>query len=683
MRKLILFIAIIMVYSVTSFAGEIKTVKDLFPKSSEMKGGSSSWILSGISEEKRDRCKVYENTYAYYSTKKEKILDIERSNTYVVSARIFDCDNFGVALDTYKNLADISKKHAKRKQVAPVPFGEQGIMVALPLSAKQGKSQQANFYLTYIFRNFVVQVYSDDGFAQMDMSGEIEKRIYELLEGKGINYAVNKINLSVSVDGSEYIDTLSFTGDKIASVLVSGLVIDANNKPVSNATIKALETNQTTKTDKNGRFKFNVSSGKGKSISMTKTIFLPFALQGQRLALSSGFYPLEVTNKDKIIYSGLLNVLVDDNNKVSGYLIDRNLNKIFPVSGYVRGDNLTLDANCTEAGSSFNCRKIFKGVLKSDYLIQGKAIGVGSGDFTIDKKKFTIFTESPYLSDTGASLKLSVLENGKQKYSSQNNLALNAGKNNKSYIELNTLLFQGRDMLYFKEAYIRFNVLGLNIDNRAFINLYEKNISSNGFVSIHKIAPLKTITKKDNKEVIIDISSQIRQPAKDGYLLALEGDEKDYIVFDNKNTRLDISYYGKADYYKVKKVVSIALTDMNGEDIVSNKSSVEKDGNEDIIISLNLAANGRTFEDIEVIIDAGSKRMWNTDTNDIYPAVAVLQNGGILNNNNGSISIPLENDEEIYNLHLYKGSLKETDIKSITVKVTLDGKQYENTINLK
>ena len=122
---------------------------------------------------------------------------------------------------------------------------------------------------------------------------------------------------------------------------------------------------------------------------------------------------------------------------------------------------------------------------------------------------------------------------------------------------------------------------------------------------------------------------------------------------------------------------------MNGEDIVSNKSSVEKDGNEDIIISLNLAAKGRTFEDIEVIIDAGSKRMWNTDTNDIYPAVAVLQNGGILNNNNGSISIPLENDEEIYNLHLYKGSLKETDIKSITVKVTLDGKQYENTINLK
>ncbi len=682
MKKIILFTTLILIYSLPVFALEVKSVKDMFPKSSDLRGGSSSWIISGISDSQRGRCKVYENTYAYYSTKKEKILDIERSNTYVVSARIFDCDNFGAALDTYKELAAISRKHAKSKQVAPVPFGEQGIMVALPLAKKQGKSQQANFYLTYIFRNFVVQVYSDDGFAQMDISGEIEKRIYKFLEGKGINYAVNKINLSVNVNGSEYIDSLSFTGDKVASVLISGIVLDANNKPVAGASIKALETNQTTKTDKNGKFKFTVSSGKGKSISMVKTVFLPFSIHGDKKALSTGFYPLEVRNKDKVIYDGLLNVLVVNSN-VTGYLYDKEHNKRFPVTGYVKGDNLTLDANCTEPGSSFNCRKIFKGKLSSEYIIKGKAIGVGSGDFTIDKRKFTVFTESPYLTDTGASLNLTIIQNGLQKYSSQNNLALNAGKNNKSYIELNTKTFKGRDMLYFKDAYLKLNVKDINISKTASIILYERKINKDGKISLQKIAPLKHITKKDNKEILLDISSQVRQPAENGYLIGLFGAESDYVVFSGENARMEISYFGDASKYKVQKVLSIALAGVDGEDIVSNKTAIEKDGIKDLVLSLNVSAKGRTLEDIEVMIDAGSKRIWNTNNTDIYPAVAVLQHGGILNNDDSKISIKLQNDEEVFNLHLYKGSINESDIKTITVKTLIDGKTYEESINLK
>ena len=127
-------------------------------------------------------------------------------------------------------------------------------MVALPLQKKQGKSQQANFYITYIFRNFVIQVYSDDGFAQMDMSGAIESNIYKYLKTKGINYAVNRINLKVETGTSLYMDSLSFTGDKIASVLISGIVLDVNNKPVPDAKITAVETNQSVVSDKNGRF---------------------------------------------------------------------------------------------------------------------------------------------------------------------------------------------------------------------------------------------------------------------------------------------------------------------------------------------------------------------------------------------------------------------------------------------
>lgn len=681
MRKTLLITIFIFYSFFTCFAEEVKTVADIFPKASQMKGGSSSWIVAGVSSEKRDRCTVYENTYAYYSTKKEKILDIERENTYVVSARIFECDNFAEALKNYKELSEISKKHAKRKQVAPVPFGEQGIMVALPLQKKQGKSQQANFYVTYIFRNFVIQVYSDDGFAQMDMSGAIESNIYKYLKTKGINYAVNRINLQVETGTALYMDSLSFTGDKIASVLISGIVLDVNNKPVPNAKITAVETNQSTVSDKNGKFSINVTSGKGKSISMVKTVMLPFPIQGERQALSTGFYPVEVKNNNKAVFNGLLNILVK-NNRVSGYLIDTDLNKRFPVTGYVRGDNVTIDTDCTEPGSTLNCRKIFKGSLVSDYVVRGKAIGVGSGDFIIDKSKFTTITESPYIRDVGITLNLSVLHNGVQKYSSQKNMPLNAGTANKSYLELKTNDFIGKDMLYFKEAYLKLNVLGMNIKKKADIVLFKRIVDKSGHISMQRIAPLQTVTK-DTEEIILDISSQIRQPNPDGYFIGLAGDDKDYIIFNGNTIRVDLSYYGDASTYKPRKVLGIALKDFDGEDMVANKGSIEKDGSKDVVLSLSVSARGRNLEQIEVIADADTRRIWNTYSGDIYPAIAVLQNGGILNEDDSSINIPLKSDDEIFDLYLYKGSLKEENINKITVKAIIDGKLYENFILLK
>ncbi len=682
MRKTLLIIILIFYSFAVYGAEEIKTIAEVFPKASQMKGGSSSWIVTGVSSEKRERCTVYENTYAYYSTKKEKILDIERENTYIVSARIFECDNFAEALKNYKELAEISTKHAKRKQIAPVPFGEQGIMVALPLQKKHGKSQQANFYVTYIFRNFVIQVYSDDGFAQMDMSGAIESNIYKYLKFKGINYAVNRINLQVEIGTSLYMDSLSFTGDKIASVLISGIVLDANNKPVADAKITAVETNQTIVSDKDGKFNFNVTSGKGKSISMVKTIMLPFPISGEKKALSTGFYPIEVKKNDKTVFNGLLNILVN-NNKISGYLIDTNLNKRFPVTGYVKGDNITIDTDCTEAGSTLNCRKIFKGSLISDYIVQGKAIGVGSGDFIIDKNKFVTITESSYIRDTGIILNLSVLQNGVQKYSSQNNMPLNAGEANKSFLELNTNGFIGKDMLYFKQAYLKLNVLGLNIKNKAEIVLFKRIVDKSGKVSMQKIAPLKTISSKDTNEISLDISSQIRQPYTDGYFIGLVGDEKDYIILNGNNVRIDLSYYGDVSSYKPRKVLAVAVKDFNGEDMVSNKGNIEKDGSSDIVLSLNISAKERNLEQLEIIADADTRRIWNTIIGDIYPAIAVMQNGGILNEDDSSIKIPLKSDDEIFDLYLYKGSLKEENINKITVKAVIDGKLYEDFVILK
>ncbi len=176
---------------------------------------------------------------------------------------------------------------------------------------------------------------------------------------------------------------------------------------------------------------------------------------------------------------------------------------------------------------------------------------------------------------------------------------------------------------------------------------------------------------------------QTRQPNEQGYFIGLIGDEKDYIIFNGSNVSIDLSYYGNAASYKPRKVLSIALKDFEGEDMVSNKGYIEKDGSSDIVISLNVSARGRNLEQIEIIADADTRRVWNTVIDDIYPAIAVLQNGGILNEDDSSINIPLKSDDEIFDLHLYKGSLKEENITKITVKAVIDGKLYEDFILLK
>lgn len=681
MKSFVLTLSVLLFYSFFVFAADNASIADMFPKASEMRGGTSMWIVSGISSEKRGRCSVHENTYAYYSPdKKEKILDIERSNTYVVSARIFDCDNLGAAFDMYKELSALSKKHAKKNQSASVPFGEQGIMVALPPKNKSSKSQHADFYITYIFRNFIVQVYSDDGFAEMDMASDIEKRIHKYLEKKGLNYAVNKINLKVSVNDEEYIDSLAFTGDKIAAVLINGAVLDANNRPVAGAVITALETSQKTETDKQGRFKLNVSAGKGKSISMNKVIFLPFSSYGADELISTGFYPVSVFNNDKESFSGLINILVK-NNKISGKLTDEKTYKQYPLSGSINGDKITLDADCSHKGSAIKCRMAFAGSADGNSLIKGKVYGMGGGNFVIDKQKLAVITENKYLRDAGVSLKLAVIDNGTVKYSSQNNLVLNAGKN-KSYIELMTNSAGVPDSVYFKDGFLKLSVMGVNINKTAELMLYEKEIGKKG-VTLKKIAPLKTLSQSDSDTVHIDISSQLRHPSPAGYMIGLNGADGDFIVFNGNQAGLDLNYYRDASSYRPHSVLEARLKTFSGADIVSNKGYVENDGENDIVLTLAVSAKGRVLEQLEVTADADRKRVWNTIRNDIYPSIGVMQGDEVINGDDSGISVRLDKDTEFYELYLYKGSLEEKNVKSFTVKAVIDGKTYETIYDIR
>lgn len=661
MKKAIILLIIYFTVSSSYVLADNKkeiTMYDIFPKSSEMEGGSSKWIISGVKEEKRGRCTVYTNTYTYYSDKGSVYMGITRKNTYIVSARIFNCDNFISAIDEYNSLLKSEEKIKKDKKSATAAFGEAGNLTAIPIN---NNTTFADFYLTYYLRNFVVQVYSDDGFAQMDMAGEIERRLRLYLARKGVNYYINKINLDIKhndiKDSSDYV---SFAGDNIAKVVIDGIVYDNNNKPVENAEITARETGHKTKTDKNGKYRLEVVAGQGKSISLKKIIFVNEVIPPSTI-ITTGLYELE-SSKNMI-----LNILVTERS-MAGKAYDIQNNQEYSVWGKVDREKFSFSLNCSQKDATFKCLRNYEGTLK-DNIITGKWQGTGgSGSWKIDKTKFALVSEKPYLRDVG----LSLYQYGNNKLKSP----LTINNSSPLYLKLEA---KPIDNLFFKEANLLLNIKENNSLSSSSIVLYNVSSSDKSQLKLRKITSLATLPKGKTGIIQLDISSQLRLPNKNGYIIGIESSNNAEIIFDN-NPEINLTYYRDIKNYKPIETVSIKVDTFNGDDIVGNTGIIKQDGNKDIVLEAVFNYENRNIEFIEIIADGDIVRRWNTNPYDIYPVAAIIENNEVLNNNDGSINIKLSSTQSKLKIHLYGGSIRKNSIKSFKIKAVIDGKIYENII---
>lgn len=634
---------------------------DIFPKSSEMEGGSSKWIISGVKEEKRNRCTVYTNTYTYYSDKGSVFLGITRKNSYIVSVRIFNCDNFSVAIDEYNQLLKAEDKVAKNKKSATAAFGESGNLTAIPLNAK---STFADFYLTYYLRNFVVQVYSDDGFAQMDMAGEIERRLKLYLVRKGINYYINKINLDIKhkdiKDSSDYV---SFAGDNIAKVVLDGVVYDNNNMPVAGAEIIAKETGDKTVSDSNGKYHLEVSSGDGKSISLKKIIFVDGSMPPATI-ITTGLYQLE-SSKDL-----LLNILVTERS-MAGKAYDTKNNQEYSVWGKVDNKKITFTLNCSQKDALFKCLRHYEGTLKDD-VISGKWSGTGGGgSWKINKTKLALVSERPYLRDVGVTL-------NQYENKSLKNLTI-SNESNPLYLKLDV---KPIDNIYFREGNLILKVLENSSIKQSSINLYSVAYDKKKQLKLRKINTLATLKKGEVDSVVLDISSQLRLPSENGYIIGVVSNNNSKIVFDN-NPELELVYYRDVKSYKPVETVSLKIDTFSGEDIVGNSGTIRYDGNNDIVLDATFNYQDRNIESIEIIAEGDISRRWNTNPYDIYPVAALVEDEVVLNDKDGSINIKLNKQNAKYKIHLYGGSVNKDNIKSFKIKAVIDGKVYENIVENK
>ena len=649
------------------------SVKSLFPKPQELFGGSSAWIVSGISEEKRDKCSLFTNSYAYYSDKGSVLMGMERSNSYAVSVRVFACNNFLNAINEYNLLLAAENKLESKKKSAPVAFGERGVLTAVPV--KEG-SRAADFYLTYLMRNFIIQVYSNDGFAQMDMAGEIERRLKAYFIKQGAAYFINKINLEIKhgslKSGSA---TVSFAGNDISSVMIDGVVYDGANKPVEGAEITAKETGQKTVTDKNGIYRLEVSAGQGRSVSLTKIIFID-DLQENKLPIASGLYPLKIYKGNKKLSDQVLNVLLTDG-KLAGSVYNADGSGGYSVFGEAKEDKISFTMNCSAEGAVFKCSRRFSGSVAGN-IIKGDWKGTGGrGTWEIDQAGFAVLKERHYLRDVGMRLSQAKIS-ASSLSDSEGKVLVADNKKDRSFIRL-VIKNREKPDIYFKHGYLILNAIRNDSDSDLRLILYSISKDKDGLIKPNKISEIASLKKGETGQVIADISSQIRLSDADGYLIGTESSGNASVVF-LEDAAAELFYYRDTASYKPTETITGKIITFSGDDITGNYNDLRPDSEKDICVEVSVAAKGRILEHIEVIAEGASIRRWNTNPFDIYPAVAVKYGDKLINNEDGSLSHKLLGDKETFRLFFYRGTLKHDDALKFTVRAVIDGKVYENVI---
>lgn len=649
----VLFVFFILITPALIFGQGKETTKlsfeTVFPAPSDLPGGASGWMATEIVKTKKNRMIIYEKNYSFYSEKKERILDIERNNTYNASVRIFACDNLDIAKEKYFSLVAVDEKIKSKKMSNPAPFGERGMLLVLP----SGKTS-VDFFITFILGTFIVQVYSDDGFAQIDVTTEVEKRLKMYMKAIGASFYLNKINLEISYDNKTYHEQVIFHGDDIAVVALDGFVFGKDFKGVAGAKIKARETGQETVTDKKGAYSMEISAAQGKMLQISKTIFID-EINSEKV-LKSDLYRLTVTDAGKDIFIADANLFVTNDNIIGKYKDVSG--ETGNISGSVKGDNVTLILPCPK-GFPNVCRRVFKGSW-SDSFLKGTVNGGGlKGAWKADTSNFRVMREKNYLRDVG--IKISQEVDNKQ-------------------IKVDITPINFSDKFYLKKSELILKTDNFTTKKGGGIFICEIKTAEKGGTGCNS-TPKKVFHLDAGKFynfINLDITSELNFPNENGYIIYLEESGiKSNFETDIENSYADLYFFRDIFAAKPSPIVSAAFKTSAGDDIVGNANRIRGDGEADLVLTLNVSLAGRTLEAIDVIGSDGNQRRWNTNPFDIYPVAAIIQNGFVMNKENGSLEIFLESNNEIFDINLYKGSFAKENKGSVIIKVTIDGKVYE------
>lgn len=674
MKRFIVFFLLILFISINLNASEnnpLSSLYNMFPKMTELKGGSSRWIATGVVHDLHDNYVRLESTYNYFSEETEKIWDIKRDKNYSVDVKLFFAKDNKVAENLYDNMTDKRESRFERD----VKFGDEGRIFVRPVSVVNMISEYNLFFRE---ENFIIHLHTFDGFALMDFADFFQKKINSFVLNNIDMYVFKNFQLKAEKEG--YIpeeEELTVEADNASVIEISGRVTDEEGSPLSGVSIDVLGHDETAVSDAKGRYSVNFVLGETGERKEFKTNFTLINRKGENKKSDKvKMYKMNVKypEREEIFY---LKINFDKN---SGeiYIPDKDL--FNGVNDIVRqGNYIEFKRNCTPEGSLFQCRQTYSGLMKESGF-QGNWKGTGGkGTFKgmpmkVSSEEYNIY-ETDFCSIKtvqldGDNLSGKTQNRSAQLYIDQNHgIALKCSREGKDFFIKNVKLKMAKQPS--DEKFLLYKYRGnkqegvISLKDKIYLGVVGPNddfLSIDVFLMPDSLQEMTVFagdrSKADNKT--ISFASGVLYPDRQPKLII----EK-FITGKPKQNVTDVSV-------TLKKFAS-------EKDVAADKGTLGRDGNKDMSLELRIIGLKGDLKAVELSHKGDNSYVWNTEPFDIYPAVALFAKGELINQKSGKVNFPVDNNTVI-DIYIHKPEYLNNSNINMTYKILIGEKWYSGRV---
>jgi len=660
------------------------TVKSFFPKVETLEGGSELWLNTGVRSKKEDNHTVFSTTYSYYSGKSKKMMNIVRKGQYETNIALYSFNNFVDASMYFRELT----KDAPKNRSQQVRFGERGLFYLYP---KSGYINDADFYLVFINKTFVVWMHANDGFALMDIANPVSEALDQYIINNTKMYMIKKLTIEAVSDGYQ-LETkkLEFTTDFPASIKVSGKVFNKAIDPLQAATVNILETGDSLLTDSEGYFEHTILLDGISDIELSTNFYLDYDKVEKLTRFKGGLLESELKyNTNGKTIKQIWN-LETAGNKVFGtsYVSTKSGYKPYPIKGEITdGRQIALTLDCSRSGSDFGCEQVFTGKLAGDGL-EGTWSGTGGGGiFSADTRGYAPIERKIVLTEKNAQVKtFAVNFEGKLLRSSDDILNIGAGTDS------NAMIFVKPDRESFhldpiKTISAKLVLTHLPDNQKGNISIFKYGLRHDGaqaFLSSSKFAG-QLYKSEEPYKIEIDITDILTE--KDGAFViggVPEAGSYGNHTFSPESSNYEtlkpyilISEYSKSGKpAKTERPFVFINKAKQSADNIGDRNKPGTDGTPDYCYDAVLSYPGKKLTGFELEITGDIKRKYNTNPLDIYPLVGFIKGDKLINDSKGALDFLLERNSEKFKICINGTYIpKETD--RVSYKYYIDGRPVE------
>jgi hypothetical protein len=680
----------IILFAFSASAGIISDmqVKNLFPKVTDLEGGAELWLNTGIRSKTEENHTVFSTTYSFYSGKDKKMMNIVRKGQYETNIALYSFNNFVDASMYFHELT----KDAPKNRSQQVRFGERGLFFLYP---KSGYINDADFYLVFINKTFVVWIHSNDGFALMDIANPINDNLDAFIMNNTEMYLIKKLHLEAYAEGYEIqTKAIEFTNEFPASIKVSGKVFTKDLDPMPAATVNILETGDSILTDSSGYFEHTIELDGISDIELAENFYLDYDKASKMTMFKGGFFESGLKyNSDGKLRNQIWK-LETAGEKVFGtsYVKTSQGYKGYQIKGTATDEGIELTLDCRRAGSDFGCEQIFKGKLKGNG-IEGEWSGTGGGGvFKADMGEYRPVERKIILTQKTAQTKtFGVNAEGKLLKSSENLLNIGASRDSIAMIYVKPKS-EALEIDPIKNISAKLVLTHLPDDQSGRISLFKyslRYVGAQAYLGDSSYAG-QIYPSEEPYKLEIDITDMLEKG--DGSIViggvpeaGSTGNHNfstSQAMYDTLKPYIVITEYAKdGGKQRVIKPFVMINEPKKSADLIGDRNRPGKDGTDDYCYDAVFSYPGKKLTGFELEITGDIKRRYNTNPLDIYPLVGFINtSGSLLNDSKGALDYTFEKNAEKLGICI-NGSYVPTKTDRISYKYYIDGRPVEGLLN--